>query len=83
VNKFKVGDKVRIVRKDLPVTQFNMIGKITQIKPMYNDEIYCFVYNPNWLQNSEEDDGSWPLWPNDLKLINSELIKEKLGLNGK
>ena len=80
MSKLKVGDVVRIERRDLPITQYHMIGKITQIKNFMGG-LYCFVYNSDWLENSEEDDGSWPIAPYELKIVNSHLVKQKLGIS--
>lgn len=68
--KFKIGDKVKVITKRYPFDSLgNQYGRIGTVKEFGGLGI---AVNFNGYTNSYYND--------DLKLLNSELIKEKLGI---
>lgn len=72
-DKFKVGDKVKII-KDYPYTRLGMTGVITKI---INSTAY--VFSEQW-ESCRVGDGSWMIDINHIKLLNSVIIRERLGI---
>lgn len=72
MRKFKVGDQVKILAGTggLANTYINQMGTITQIDYDSNEQEYFVAFN----------DDSWWYYDYQLKSINSDTIKERLGV---
>jgi len=71
--KFKVGDKVRILRKNTGVN----IGDIAYIRRVISiDAYYCY-----YLKINNKDDTSYAFIEEDLELVKEEKVKYKPGKN--
>lgn len=71
--KFRVGDRVKII-KDYPYTRLGMTGVITKI---INSTAY--VFSEQW-ESSGIGDNSWMISIDHIKLLNSHIIRERLGI---
>jgi hypothetical protein len=75
MEKFKIGDKVRIVTTDnSSINRLGDIGIISEIdKKPYEDEIEYRVYVKGRTYNGKENIANWQ-WEADLELIEDQEI---------
>jgi hypothetical protein len=79
--KFKKGDLVKIVSDDyelIPLEYLTYTFKV--LHKEYNVDETRFMYTVQIYPRISAYEFRYPMWEEELKIVNSELVKAKLGL---